>query len=82
MLGLLLTLDSAIALVQRGLTSAAAMSAAVRAGHTAIVGPRNVLLSAEAVEAAIDAAVRQAGETGDAAAARLEDRHDGPDGVR
>lgn len=82
MLGLILTIENAIALVQRGLTTASAIAGAVKAGHTAVVGPRNAALSADDVAASIDAAIAAAGATGDAAAQRLEDRHDGPDGVR
>lgn len=81
MLGLILTIENVIALVQRGLTTASAVAAAVQAGHTAVVGPMNTPLSAEDVVAHVDAAIAAAGDAGAAAAGRIEHRHDGPDGT-
>lgn len=75
MLGLILTIQSVVALIQRGLTTANAITEAVKAGHTAIVGNNNQPIAAADLVAKIDATLAQAAATGDAAAGRIEGRH-------
>lgn len=74
MLGLILTIENVIALIQRGLTTAKAISASVEAGRTAVIGAGNRTMTPEDVELSVERAIAQDGVTGDGAAGRLEDR--------
>lgn len=71
-----MTIATAIDLVKLGLTTVQAIAAHIQNGRLRVTGADEVVLSAEDVASRIDAALVAAGQVGDAAAGRIEDRHD------
>lgn len=74
MLGLILTIESVVGLIQRNLTTAKAIGQAIKDGHTAVVGRGNVLITAAEIQTAIAERIAEAGAIGDEAAARIDAR--------
>lgn len=72
--GLILTIQQVVGLIQRGLSTAKAVADVVDAGRMAVTGADDAPLTGAQVIEHVDAAIAKSAETGDAAAARLESR--------
>ncbi len=68
-------IESAITLIQMGLTTGKAIVDIVRAGRVAVVRADGTAITADQVETAIASALVAGGHTGASAAGRIDDRH-------
>lgn len=76
-MSLILKLDMVVGLIRAGIATAAAIHQSVADGKARVQDAQGRDISVEELNASIDEALVKAAETGDAAAGRIDDRHEG-----